>query len=67
MVLHIAYKKTATADAQENTTNTPDKAVDGDMTTRWAAPNNATAACATLARSRFRTKLCVKPRGNTVV
>jgi hypothetical protein len=44
VVLHIAYKKTATADAQENTTNTPAKAVDGDMTSRWAAPNNATAS-----------------------
>ena len=42
VVLHIAYKKDASADAQENSTNTPDKAVDGDVSTRWASPNNAT-------------------------
>jgi hypothetical protein len=40
---HIALNKPATADATENATNTPDKAVDGNLTTRWAAPNNATA------------------------
>lgn len=44
VTLHIAYKKTITADAYENDTNTPDKAVDGDITTRWAAPNNASAS-----------------------
>jgi hypothetical protein len=44
IVRHIALKKTASADATENTTNTAAKAVDGDMTTRWAAPNNATSS-----------------------
>jgi hypothetical protein len=39
--MHIAINKPATADAQENTTNTPSKAVDGNLTSRWAAPNNA--------------------------
>ena len=39
--MHIAVNKPATADAQENATNTPNKAVDGNLTSRWAAPNNA--------------------------
>lgn len=42
VVQHIAFKKKATADSEENTTNTAAKAVDGDVATRWAAPNNAT-------------------------
>jgi hypothetical protein len=44
IVLHIAFQKPAIADSQENSTNTPAKAVDGNLTTRWAAPNNATAS-----------------------
>ncbi|MDR1122022.1 MAG: discoidin domain-containing protein, partial [Dysgonamonadaceae bacterium] len=42
IIQHIAKGKSAKADSQENATNTPNKAVDGDITTRWAAPNNAT-------------------------
>lgn len=41
VVLHIGYRKNTTADSQENTDNTPAKAVDGDLSTRWAAPGNA--------------------------
>lgn len=41
VVQHIAYQKPVVADARENDTNTPEKAVDGDLATRWAAPNNA--------------------------
>jgi hypothetical protein len=44
IVQHIALNKPASADATENTENTPAKAVDGNLESRWAAPNNATAS-----------------------
>ncbi|KAA6302520.1 MAG: Beta-galactosidase BoGH2A [Candidatus Ordinivivax streblomastigis] len=41
---HLALNKPVTASKQENTTNTPVKAVDGDNTTRWSSGENASAS-----------------------
>lgn len=40
--VNLALKKTATASGSETATFAPDKAVDGDMKTRWSSPTSTT-------------------------